>query len=298
MTVVGSHRRAVVLAAWALLLAAGACRREASRPQPLTAGLLNLAAEQGETPPRLAATLREIDAIAAQVTAAQSTGLDPAAALRKVVFGDLGFSREVDSPDLRYVLLPPVTAARKGGCVGLGTLYLVLAERLGLPLQGVLVPGHFFVRARDRAGQVHNVELLHQGEETPDEFYRQRYPTSDPAPAAYLRGLDVSEVLAVVLFNIGNQRRLQGRLDDAEDLYRRASQAFPSFAEAHASLGLTLHLEGHLLQAQRAYAAARRAQSDLPGLDRNLAALAAELGRGGAAAPGPDAGGKGQKRTR
>jgi hypothetical protein len=200
-----------------------------------------------------------------------------------VVFTDLGYAREVDSIDLRYVLLPSVTAARKGSCVGLGTLYLALAEKLGLPLAGVLVPGHFFVRARDGA-TVRNIELLHAGDETSDDFYRQRYPVSDPPPAAYLRALTVPEVLAVVLFNAGNQRREQKRFDDAEDLYRRAAGAFPAFAEAHASLGLTLHLEGKLKPAQKAYAAARAAQPDLPGLDRNVAMLEAELNA--AAGPG------------
>jgi tetratricopeptide (TPR) repeat protein len=139
----------------------------------------------------------------------------------------------------------------------------------------VMVPGHFYVRART-GGVVRNIELLHQGEETPDEFYRQRYPLPDP-PTVYGRALSVTEVLAVVLFNIGNERRRQNRLDEAEDLFRRAAAAFPEFAEAHASLGLTLHLERQLQKARVAYAAAQRAQPHLPGLDRNIAALEADL---------------------
>jgi regulator of sirC expression with transglutaminase-like and TPR domain len=259
-----------------LLLALASCRNEAARPRPLLAGLMNLAAEQGERPAAVAASLREIERMADKVAEAQRGGRDAVAALRQVVFTELGYTREVDSPDLRFVLLPSVMAARKGSCVGLGTLYLALAEQLGLPLEGVLVPGHFFVRAR-AGGEIINVELLHAGETTTDDFYHQRYPTNDPPPRAYWRGLTVPEVLAVVLFNVGNQQREQKHYDDAADLYRRSARAFPAFAEANASRGLSLHLAGRLKEAHAAYEAAHRERPDLPGLDRNIAALDADL---------------------
>jgi regulator of sirC expression with transglutaminase-like and TPR domain len=259
-----------------VLLALASCRNHVAPPRPLLAGLMNLAAEQGEPPVAVAASLREIDRIAGKVEQAQRGGLDAVAALRQVVFTELGYTREVDSQDLRFVLLPAVTAARKGSCVGLGTLYLALAEHLGLPLEGVLVPGHFFVRARV-GDQVVDVELLHQGETTSDDFYRQRYPTSDPPPRAYWRALTVPEVLAVVLYNAGNQRREEKRFDDAADLYRRSARAFSVFAEANANRGLALHLGGRLKEARAAYEAAHRERPDLPGLDRNIAALDQDL---------------------
>ena len=267
-------KRALLIGA--VLLALASCRNQAARPRPLLAGLMNLAAEQGARPAAVAASVREIERIAGKVEQAQRGGLDAVAALRQVVFTELGYTREVDSHDVRFVLLPAVTAARKGSCVGLGTLYLALAEQLDLPLEGVLVPGHFFVRART-GDKITNVELLHAGETTTDDFYHQRYPTSDPPPRAYWRPLSVPEVLAVVLFHAGNQQREEKRYDDAADLYRRSARAFSAFAEANASRGLSLHLGGRLKEAQAAYEAAHRERPDLPGLDRNIAALDADL---------------------
>ena len=49
-------------------------------------------------------------------------------------------------------------AARRGSCLGLGAVVLMVAERMGLPLDGVRVPGHFFVRTRGPSAR--NVELV------------------------------------------------------------------------------------------------------------------------------------------
>ena len=66
--------------------------------------------------------------------------------LGDLLFVRLGFSREVDDTNLSFVLLPSVLRARRGSCVGLGVLFLVLAEALGQRASGVLMPGHFYVR--------------------------------------------------------------------------------------------------------------------------------------------------------
>src|SRR5205823_13318274 len=74
-------------------------------------------------------------------------------------------------------LLPSVLGARRGSCLGLGALYLIVAERIGLPLDGVRVPGHFFVRTRGSSPR--NIELLHRGE-------RSEEHTSELQSLAYL----------------------------------------------------------------------------------------------------------------
>jgi tetratricopeptide (TPR) repeat protein len=116
-------------------------------------------------------------------------------------------------------------------------------------------------------------KLLRGGEAMPESWYRTKYGVPDDTCPAYLRPLTPAEVLAVVRFNLGNHHREADDLARASDAYRRATQDFPGFPEAHASLGLTLHLQGQLSDARRAYQEARRLCPKLPGLDRNLAAL-------------------------
>ena len=198
-----------------------------------------------------------------------------AAALNDVVFGSLGFRREVDDTSLGFVLLPSVLRTRRGSCVGLGTLYLSLGDMLGIPMQAFVRPGHFFVRIR-QGDRIRNVELLRKGEEMSDDWYRMRFPIPPDSGREYDHALSSAEVLGVVEYDIGSERRRQGRLSEARTAFERARTDFPDFAEAHASLGATLHLLGALDEAAQSYRAARRANPGLPGLDHNIELLEAE----------------------
>jgi regulator of sirC expression with transglutaminase-like and TPR domain len=258
----------------AALLLLLACRRE-QPAGPALQPLLEVALESGAlTGGEAAFTRGELDRLAGHAAEAIRGGQPPGEALRRVVFERGRFVREIDSQEARFMLLPGVLRARRGTCVGLGTLYLVLAERLGVPAHGVLVPGHFFVRVKEGT-RLRNLELLRQGEEMPDSWYRNKYAI--PEAGAYLRALTPTEVAAVLRFNLGNELRENGKPQEALARYRRAAADFPGFAEAHASIGLVQHLLGRLEEARRAYQTAQRLQPTLPGLDRNLAVLEQEI---------------------
>jgi regulator of sirC expression with transglutaminase-like and TPR domain len=246
---------------------------------PLTEALLEVSRTYGDPGPEDAVFARaELDRIADRVRSIRvlAPQVPARAVLNRVVFDELGFAREVEQPSLDYVLLPTVLRHRRGSCVGLGSVYLALGERLGLPIYGVLVPGHFFVRVEEQGTQ-HNVELLRRGEELPASWYRERYPIAGGSAPEYQRALTVDEVIGVIEFNVANQRKHQGRLFDARRVYQRSRQHFPDFAEAHASAGALAQLLGTLDRALEAYRAAQRVNPHLPGLDGNLALLEAEL---------------------
>jgi len=267
------------------------CRRatESTPVTPLGRALLAAGEEFGATTrAEVDAGATELSAIAARVRALlqQDAGRSPAAALNTVVFDTLGFEREVDDTDLRFVMLPSVLRNRRGSCVGLGTLYLALGDMLKLGMQGVMVPGHFYVRS-DEAGGRRNVELLRRGEAMPDDWYRRRYPVAGAAvssadtasPGTHGRVLVGDEVLGVIAYNVGQERRRLTRLPEARRAYQAAVRRLPDFAEAHASLGTVNHLLGDLPAASAAYEQARRINPRLPGLDKNLQLLDAELRR-------------------
>jgi tetratricopeptide (TPR) repeat protein len=243
---------------------------------PFTRALLGVAKDSGYYPgdPETR-SLTELSRIARLVRARASAGTARAAALNETIFGELGFVREVNDSDLGFVLLPSVLERRRGGCVGLGTLYIALGELLGWKVEGVMVPGHFFVRV-DEGGRHRNVELLRRGEEMPDSWYAHRFPVPGTGAAEYGAALSPSEVLAVVEYDVGNERRRSGRLAEARRAYTLAGTLFPGFAEAHASLGATLQLLGVPDGALESYRAARRQNPGLPGLERNIALLYSE----------------------
>jgi regulator of sirC expression with transglutaminase-like and TPR domain len=270
-----------------ILLAGLACGRRSGPATPLTDALLAQGGDPGD--PDGVASRDTLGQAAAQIERVWSARPRARAeeVFAEVVFGKLGFVREVSDQSLAFQRLSEVLARRRGSCYGLAAVYLALAERLGprhgFTMAGVMVPGHLFVQVRDGEG-ARNVELLHQGKVEPESWYREKYRPAPGAPA-YLRPLSSAELLAVLDYNSGNDLRRHGRLADAAAAYRRAANAFPGFAEAQASLGLVLQLQGDLTGAQAAYDRARAANPQLPGLDRNLELLRQEQLSGKPAPP-------------
>jgi regulator of sirC expression with transglutaminase-like and TPR domain len=272
---------AVVAVALCPLAAATGCARRAPHapPGPTASALIAVAADLGATPADVEAAWRELEAIADRVRGAhRRTGGDWVDDMNAVVFGELGYEREIESRDLRFIRLPSVIAQRRGSCVGLGALYLALGERVGVALDGVMVPGHFFVRRRAASPEAsaRNVELLRRGEAMPDEWYRGKYGPWPSGASAYFRPLSASEVVAVHWFNAGNHLRAARDLPRAAIAYEHAAAEFPELAEAKASLGAVRQLQGALGEAEAAYEDAARARADLPGLAENIAVLKRE----------------------
>ncbi len=269
-------RRALLVAIGALFLVGGA----EGAHLPFTSALFAAEADADAAPSMDDAwTIAELARVARLARSAARKGGSRADALNHTVFGELGFVREVDDPGLEFVFLSQVLRARRGSCVGLGTLYIALGEMLGWRIDGVMVPGHFFVRL-EQDGTSHNIELLRKGEEMSDSWYRTRFPGPGRGAAEYGRTLAAREVLGVVEYDVGNARRREGRLSEARRAFRLSTSLFPGFAEAHASLGATEQLLGALDDALVSYRAARRTNPDLPGIERNIELLARELDRG------------------
>lgn len=216
-------------------------------------------------------------AVAARKEIENGDGLTPGRTLAQLMFERWGFVREVDDKNLAYVLLPSVVERRRGSCVGLGTLFLALADELGIPAAGVVMPGHFYVRT-EGVGGWHNLELLRTGEVMPDTWYHERYPIPGGAARAYARPLTSEEVRGVIAYDVGNERRRQLKLPEARLAFTRAVRAFPELAEAHASLGAVEQLLGDWRAAAASYQQAHAMNPHLPGIAENLALLEAERG--------------------
>jgi regulator of sirC expression with transglutaminase-like and TPR domain len=93
-----------------------------------------------------------------------------------------------------------------GNCIGYSTLYLALAERLGLPLRGVRAPEHVFVRWDDGRAR-RNIELTEDGREAADAEYARRPGSLSIAKESIGRGtflasLTKKQVLAGILANL------------------------------------------------------------------------------------------------
>jgi len=98
----------------------------------------------------LAGSKHDLDRLAAEVTAAVPAGADDAAklaTLNRILFTELGFhGSRGDYYKRSNSYVNEVLDDREGIPITLALVYMELAKRLGLPMEGVGLPGHFLVR--------------------------------------------------------------------------------------------------------------------------------------------------------
>ena len=90
---------------------------------------------------------------------------------------------------------------RRGYCMNLSLLYLILGERLNLPLYGVPLPNHFFVRYESPEYRV-NIEATEGGTAFPDSFYEQRFGVP-PGSKYFMSNLGKKKTLGAYFSNVG-----------------------------------------------------------------------------------------------
>jgi len=158
--------------------------------------------------------------------------------VNQYLFDQFGFttdrSRLFDTT-LENLLMNQVLDNTKGQCLSLSLVYLSLAERLDLPMYGVMAPGHFFVRW-DKDGQRRNIETTDLGKDLSDAYYRQTHLNGYHDQTS-LKNLGIKQVLAVYLSNLANHYKIQGAHDHAIFIFQQALRVMPQQASFHTNLG-------------------------------------------------------------
>lgn len=200
-----------------------------------------------------AAVEKEITRLADRIRPVLAESSDPRtviASMNRVLFDEEGFTYDglAENPD--NYLLDRVIARKKGNCLGLTTLYLLLAERLSLPLRGVYVPSHTFVRYEDKGVRI-NIETGEKGAEWEDDRYARKFRIGREGP--YLRSLNKKEMVAVFLASAGATYSRKGRDDEALVLYREASLLYPTLPAVYFNIGVSYHKKGRIDEAIAQY---------------------------------------------
>lgn len=155
-----------------------------------------------------ATVARLVDA-AHQMAGPNPTDAYKLAAIRKAIYGsgawnyDRAFSYDLDDPlgqKPQNRLLSTYIETRKGNCVSMPILFLIVADRMGLKVSLATAPLHIFVRYTDPQGVEHNLETTSGGRAARTEWYRQNLPMSDRAIAngIYMRTLSRRESIATM----------------------------------------------------------------------------------------------------
>lgn len=156
------------------------------------------------------------------------SGLEQSTAPQKVVEvlrnaihkkGGYAFTEMVDPQGIPLnpaeLFMHGLLQTRRGYCMNLSLLYLIVGDRLNLPLYGVPLPNHFFVRYDDGKNRI-NIEATQGGAAFGDEFYRERFMQDFSGdPAYFLANLDKRQTLGAYFNNVGMAMFRARRVDDA-----------------------------------------------------------------------------------
>lgn len=98
-------------------------------------------------------------------------------------------------------LLPNYLASKKGNCISMPFLFIILGQKMGINVTATQAPLHVFVKYTDDAtGKTINLETTSGANPARDEWYRQEMPMTDEALAngIYLRPLTKKETTALM----------------------------------------------------------------------------------------------------
>ncbi len=175
--------------------------------------------------------------------------------INEFLFDELGFVYvQTGNPEDLY--LNKVIDRRKGNCVGLSVLYLSIAERLSLPLSGVNVPDHIFVRYDDGKKKI-NIETGYKGMNLPDSFYMsnsiEQFDQKSVEHGCYLQNLSTKEVISNILLNRAKIRRENGDHKGALDDCDKAVLLNPKNPAAYCNRGVIHEKMGMFSDAIKSY---------------------------------------------
>lgn len=239
--------------------------QEAAKPDPdlnlALCGLLIAAEEHPDLD--IGGCLRQLDRFA-QMVRARRSGDSPAATLEALrscwtgLFGFAGNGQDYDDP--RNSFLHLVLERRTGIPITLSIVFLEIGWRLGLPLAGVGLPGHFVVRHYDAEGTIYldpfnGAELL--DEDDCEELTRQAFGDRLAFRSEFLWPVSKRQILSRVLGNLKTiyqqqdpprtlavlDRMLMLDPDGPAELWERSRlySTHRAFAFAQVDLGRLLH---------------------------------------------------------
>jgi regulator of sirC expression with transglutaminase-like and TPR domain len=187
--------------------------------------------------------LAVLDRIASGVGARLATGADGREFVRvanEYLFEDLGFrGNEIDYNDPRNSCLNYVLDRRTGLPIALSVVYIEVARRLGQPISGVGLPGHFIIEYNDGDFATY-IDPFHCGKLLTTEDCRQlaRERTGTDADATALAPVGTRYILVRMLNNLRSAYFRSKQFDKMVAVADLLIEAFPQNADYYKARGV------------------------------------------------------------
>ncbi|MGD8777416.1 MAG: transglutaminase family protein [Ignavibacteria bacterium] len=163
-----------------------------------------------------------------------------------------------DDDDLQVVKLDNkfingYIANKKGSCITMPMLYVILGERLGFPIYPVRSAKHFFVRYEPEEIIINfqnNIEATNGGGFISNQQYQEDVLIPEKAikNGVYLRILTKKEYIASLLLVNANKYLQNKNIEKAKHYYKLAMKYDSTFSPAYMNYGMTLFGEARQLE--------------------------------------------------
>lgn len=208
-----------------------------------------------------AAVVAEIDRLAksARDITASETDVEKLKAIRQTLY-DAGrwnfnspFAYDHNDPygrDIRSKLLATYMETRRGNCVSMPILHLIVGERLGLNVSLSTAPLHIFLRyTNPQNGRSIAIEPTSGGHPAREQWYRERVAITDTQvnSGIYLAQLSKRESIALMASTVTEWLMSEGRYQEAIDVADIVLKNFPK--DVHALL-TRASAHGEILKAE------------------------------------------------
>lgn len=199
--------------------------------------------------------LDQLDGWAAAARSAVERAADPIEPLNDFLFGQLRFiGNRIAYNDPLNSYLNKAIDRRVGLPITLSVIYLEIGRRLGLPIDGIGLPGHFVVRYVGDDG-VRYIDPFYQGRVlTAADCHKLVAELSDgqfTLQPAMLEPVTSRQILARMLNNLKNAQLHQGSFADALPAIERLLDLQPDEPDHVRDLGLLHYQLNHYGQALR-----------------------------------------------
>jgi regulator of sirC expression with transglutaminase-like and TPR domain len=169
-------------------------------------------------------------------------------AINELLFFDLGY-RYAPMSDYQenidqYSLLTPVLHSRRGICMGTSLLWAAIAQRLSVPVEFVVPPGHIFPRVPLEDGSFINIETTARGIHIPLEEY-----ASISAEPIYFYG--AKGAIALLHQNVGSKLLADRSPKKAKKHFQNSLAWLPGEALPLECLVYSLYLGGEKEEAKK-----------------------------------------------
>ncbi|SVA98299.1 uncharacterized protein METZ01_LOCUS151153, partial [marine metagenome] len=162
--------------------------------------------------------------------------------LKQVIHHEKGY-RYTDQVDERGIplnedelFLHGMLKSKFGYCMNLSLLYLIIGDQLDLPLYGVALPNHFFVRYDSGKNRI-NIESTELGASYPDSFYENRFGVKFREKTPFFtQSLNKKQSLGAYFSNVGMVYHKNSRPQKAIFYLKPSTKINPLSIEAHNNL--------------------------------------------------------------